>query len=220
MHQTFSARTRTMHPDSIRIVALAAALSLNVAVLLMAMRPLGVHLGRLHITQPLDVHFLSPPPPALPVLPTVTPQMHASPRLDVPQPAVPTPIRTEITPVSLAAPMVSAPVKPATPTAHDTATRDATTSVGSLATLVAPPPRYPAQARRAGMQGTVVLRVLVDAQGRPQQIVIQDSSGHRLLDRAARRQVLERWRFKPAMRGGHAVAAWALVPVVFTLRRL
>lgn len=219
MHRTIPAHAHTMHPDGIRIVALAAALSLNVAALLMALRPLGPQLERLHILHPLDVHFVSPPPPALPVLPAVTPPMHTTPRLTLPNPAVPRPTLDTVTPVSLPAPAVPLPVRSAAPPVQDTAA-GRTAPVGALATLVAPAPHYPARARRAGMQGTVVLRVLVDAQGRPEQVQIRDSSGHRLLDDAARRQVLEHWRFRPAEMGGHPVAAWALVPVVFTLRRL
>mgnify|MGYP005751597023 CR=1 FL=1 len=90
----------------------------------------------------------------------------------------------------------------------------------SLATLAydfAPAPRYPRQSLVAGHEGTVTLRVLVDERGAPVTVEIETSSGHRLLDRAAREQVLERWRFHPAQRDGRAVSAYALVPVVFKL---
>ena len=90
----------------------------------------------------------------------------------------------------------------------------------ALATLKAPPPVYPMAARHARMEGTVVLRVRVDAEGIPRQVLIDRSSGHPLLDRTAKRQILEHWRFKPAMVHGHATNAWALVPVTFTLRPL
>ncbi|PRH82896.1 energy transducer TonB [Arenimonas caeni] len=90
-------------------------------------------------------------------------------------------------------------------------------SLMTLAYDVAPAPRYPREALRAGHEGTVMLRVLVDEAGRPVEVSIEASSGHRELDRVARLQVLERWRFHPAQRGGRAVAAYALVPVVFRL---
>ena len=90
----------------------------------------------------------------------------------------------------------------------------------ALATLAydfAPAPRYPRPSLIAGHEGTVTLRVLVDETGQPVTVEIETSSGHRQLDRAAREQVLERWRFHPAQRNGRAVSAYALVPVVFKL---
>jgi periplasmic protein TonB len=87
-----------------------------------------------------------------------------------------------------------------------------------LTYLRAPPPHYPTYARRARMQGTVILRVLVDAGGHPVQVQVEHSSGHPVLDRAARRQVAAKWLFKPAQVKGQATPAWALVPVQFRLR--
>ena len=81
----------------------------------------------------------------------------------------------------------------------------------------APPPPYPRDALRDGLTGTVMLRVLVDVDGRPLDVSIERSSGHRVLDVAARRQVLGKWRFRPAMRNGVAVQAIGVVPVEFTL---
>ena len=90
-------------------------------------------------------------------------------------------------------------------------------SVASLAYDVAPAPRYPRQALRDRAEGTVTLKVLVDESGRPLEVEIETSSGHRALDAAARDQVLARWRFHPAQHQGRAIRAWALVPVVFSL---
>lgn len=90
-------------------------------------------------------------------------------------------------------------------------------SIAMLAYDVAPAPRYPRPSLIAGHEGTVVLRVLVDETGQPVEVSIEESSGHRELDRAARLQVLERWRFHPTQRGGRPVAAYALVPIVFSL---
>jgi periplasmic protein TonB len=83
----------------------------------------------------------------------------------------------------------------------------------------APPPRYPGPALRAGVEGTVVLQVLVGVDGRPQQVKIDEGSGHRHLDRAAQEQVQQRWQFDPAMRNGRAIDAWVLVPVDFRIPR-
>lgn len=89
--------------------------------------------------------------------------------------------------------------------------------LATLAYAFAPAPRYPRQAAIAGIEGTVLLKVLVDETGQPVDVAIERSSGDRRLDKAAREQVLQRWRFHPAQRGGRAIAAYALVPVEFSL---
>lgn len=81
----------------------------------------------------------------------------------------------------------------------------------------APPPNYPIAAIRDGQQGTVLLRVQVDPEGKAASVVIERSSGSRVLDNAARQQVLRHWRFVPAQVDGRAVAAVGLVPVSFSL---
>jgi protein TonB len=88
----------------------------------------------------------------------------------------------------------------------------------TLAYDVSPAPRYPRQALRAGDEGRVTLRVLVDETGKPKEVLVEQSSGHRLLDQAARDQVLAKWRFHPATTpDGRRIAAWALVPIEFKL---
>lgn len=91
-------------------------------------------------------------------------------------------------------------------------------SVGQLAYLTATPPPYPRSELIAGNQGTVLLKVLVDIDGKPLEVTIERSSGNRNLDRAAQRHVLKAWQFQPAMRDGRAVQAYGLVPVVFSLQ--
>src|SRR5690606_32638682 len=58
----------------------------------------------------------------------------------------------------------------------------------------APGPDYPRGALRRGESGEVLLRIHVDADGRPERIEVASSSGFRELDRAAERAV-RRWRF-------------------------
>ncbi|MDE2086827.1 MAG: TonB family protein, partial [Xanthomonadaceae bacterium] len=55
---------------------------------------------------------------------------------------------------------------------------------------------------------------------RPVQVEIAHGSGYLVLDRSAREQVLAHWRFRPAIVNGHAVRAWASVPVSFVLNNL
>ena len=82
----------------------------------------------------------------------------------------------------------------------------------------APAPAYPREELRRRIEGTVLLQVLVDVDGRPLDVLIQQSSGNRRLDEAARLQVLKRWTFRPAMQNGVAIQAMGLVPVVFKVQ--
>lgn len=91
-------------------------------------------------------------------------------------------------------------------------------SMDSLAYVRATPPPYPRPEARVGIQGTVLLRVLVDVDGRPLEVVVQESSGNKSLDRSAREHVLKHWLFQPAMRDGKAVQAYGKVPVVFSMQ--
>ena len=81
----------------------------------------------------------------------------------------------------------------------------------------APAPMYPRDMLLDGKEGTVVLKVLVDVDGKPLSVEIERSSGHRRLDDAARRQVLRKWMFRPAIRDGQAVQVYGIVPVSFSL---
>ena len=63
-----------------------------------------------------------------------------------------------------------------------------------------PQPHYPDSARREGKEGRVLLRVLVDEDGRTKAIEINTSSGHDMLDRAAT-EAIKKWRFVPARAG-------------------
>lgn len=81
--------------------------------------------------------------------------------------------------------------------------------------LHSPPPTYPARALRRGASGTVLVRALVDTDGRPRQIEVVRESPHRALDQAAVRAV-RGWRFQPAMRDGQPVAQTVDIPFEFS----
>lgn len=82
----------------------------------------------------------------------------------------------------------------------------------------APPPEYPRAELQRGVEGTVLLRVEVDPNGRVLRVEIEQSSGHRRLDRAAQQQVARHWRFRPALHDGRPVAGWVRIPIDFSLR--
>lgn len=79
-----------------------------------------------------------------------------------------------------------------------------------------PPPAYPPIAERRGLSGTVLLAIEVAASGAVTAVRIERSSGHEVLDEAARRAVRS-WRFKPASFRGRPTAATVNKPIEFTL---
>jgi protein TonB len=90
-------------------------------------------------------------------------------------------------------------------------------AMSDVAYLRQPAPRYPPDAKRAREEGLVLLRVLVDEEGRVKQVEVYRSSGHPRLDQAACSAVINAI-FKPYMDRGVAHAAFATIPVEFSLR--
>ncbi|WP_228273653.1 energy transducer TonB [Rhodocyclus tenuis] len=113
----------------------------------------------------------------------------------------------------------SKPSEPAAPAAAPSSAKAAAVSPPRFDAdyLHNPAPVYPALSRRMGEEGRVMLRVFVDATGRPAQIELNSSSGSARLDAAAQEAVW-RWSFVAARRGDDSVGAWVLVPIVFNLR--
>jgi protein TonB len=79
-----------------------------------------------------------------------------------------------------------------------------------------PIPEYPMIGRKRGYQGTVTLEVLVNREGRVEDLRLSASSGYSVLDQAALTSV-KTWLFDPGTRGGEKVDMWVKVPVRFQL---
>lgn len=206
-------------PHATRSIAMALTLGLNLAIVLFALLPSAPHMLHAPPPQWLLAEIVQPPP--RPVPPPEVPILRAVQHVTAPTvpmvathpPALATPVLPTI------APAISIPTLPTTSTNAAISAGTAGDSDATIAYETATPPDYPVQALRAGIQGTVLLKVLVSTSGQPTEGVVERSSGSRLLDDAARRHVLAAWRFHPALREGHAIAAWALVPVRFHLDR-
>ena len=80
-----------------------------------------------------------------------------------------------------------------------------------------PSPPYPRVARRRGYEGTTILEVLVNREGKVDDVRLSSSSGHPVLDRAAKSSV-KKWVFIPAVRGNKKVEMWVKIPIRFQLR--
>lgn len=208
---------RHPHPDSVRIAALSVAITLNLAALLAMMRPMAPQLlEQVRHAGDITVRWI-PPPPKVETPPDIVlkpvPKTVPTPRPHVqPQPVSPPPIAASDD-GTLAAPPMPPTIAPAQPDAG-------TTPVEATLAYRAVPLTYPSIALRQHMEGTVILKVLVDENGVPQDVIVEQSSGHPLLDRSAREQVLRGWRFQPASVGGKNVRAWARIPVTFNVNQL
>jgi periplasmic protein TonB len=211
-------RLARVHPDIKRIAGLAAAFALNAALLMLLLVPMGAPPTLSLPSAPTVIEWIThpQPKPKPPVTVPVT-RPHAQPRnVPVTQP------RAEIQPADNpvivdrgSEPVIEQQVEDTGPS---TMAETGPVPGVRLEYADAPAPSYPRDALREGVEGTVMLQVLVDVDGRPLQVDVQRSSGDRRLDAAARRQVLQHWRFRPAMQDGRPVQAIGLVPIAFNLR--
>jgi protein TonB len=77
---------------------------------------------------------------------------------------------------------------------------------------------YPPEAIRLRQEGVVVVKAVLDEHGIPQSVEVKQSSGYRLLDEEAVREVKAR-DFEPARMNGQPVGATVEVPVNFKLSK-
>jgi periplasmic protein TonB len=133
--------------------------------------------------------------------------------------AVDTPASTEqpaVTDATTPTPAVVAEKKPVVKKSAPTPRPVAKTSRDPSPIAGNQPPRYPPQALRSGVEGSVSVRVEVDPNGVPTDVTVVERSGERSrdLDRAVT-DAVRKWRFEPAMKDGKAVAGAVVVPVDF-----
>lgn len=205
-----------------RILGLAGAITINLIALMLLLVPVSPPAAIQEIQEKIPIYIIDakkPPPPTPPevpvqkTIPTTTP---TQPVRTQPQTQVQTQSEAPVVDggteyVPPADPVIdTGPIGP-----PDTGPQPST----RLEYASAPAPAYPPEALARELEGTVMLKVLVDVDGSPLSVEIERSSGHRRLDDAARRQVLRKWKFKPAIRDGQAIQVYGIVPVSFTLTR-
>lgn len=78
------------------------------------------------------------------------------------------------------------------------------------------PPKYPTIARKRGQQGTVWLEIWLDKWGKQSKLSVIQSSGIRILDKAAEAAVAS-WQFQPYKVNGAGEASRVRIPVEFAL---
>jgi protein TonB len=77
-------------------------------------------------------------------------------------------------------------------------------------------PAYPQAARKAGWEGAVVVRALIDTAGTVASVSVKEGSGYDILDEAAV-QAVKKWRYTPAKEGGVPVTSLHDIRVRFRL---
>ena len=177
-----------------------------------------------HIPQPpLIIRLLhpTPPPPHQQVTRPRTPEQQTPPTVYVPPRSIPTRDSSEELPNATPTPRsgddsgampmppeprldpIPTPVPVSTPAQPLTAASD-----------LRPP--YPESKLLAGEEATLTLRLTVDQRGR---VVAVDPVGRAdpVFVSAARRHLLAKWRYKPAMQDGRAVASMLVVTLRFQL---
>ena len=75
---------------------------------------------------------------------------------------------------------------------------------------------YPSLARKAGLEGTVVIKLVVTPEGKPSQPEVLKSV-HQVLDAAAIAGIMK-LEFEPARQRSREVPVWISIPVVFELK--
>lgn len=156
-----------------------------------------------------------PEPKPQPQAKPVSPQVQPAPVLSPTAPSDAAPIVPSAAPAPAPATPAVSPAGNQRPAANATAAAVVLPST-SADYLNNPAPPYPRQSKRLGEEGTVVIRVLITAEGRAEKAEIRTSSGYARLDDTALTTV-KAWRFVPGKRNGLPEAMWFNVPIRFVL---
>lgn len=157
--------------------------------------------------EPVTVDLDAPPPLPLEPIPL---------QLDLPQPTL-SPIRVSVrndpkpAPPQPHRPAPPAPPAPAAPTGPMDMNR-----VDQPPRELAgnPEPAYPLRERRRGIESEVVVRLLIDQQGRVEDVQVVRGGGNFA---EVVLQAVRRWRFSPARHHGRTVKVWGLKTFRFEL---
>jgi TonB family protein len=117
---------------------------------------------------------------------------------------------------SFVEPNLPYPTKPAKPrTEHKAKIFSIVTGMQTPRATYAPDPEYSQAARAIGLQGTVVLGVIIASDGTMGDVWVERRLGLGLDQKAV--DTVRRWKFQPAMKDGEPVAVYAMIEVAFHL---
>lgn len=207
-------------PELSRILALAAAIAIHALAFMLLLIPMAAPRLDASLEAPQTPPWVQPidvlPPPQPPEIVPVKPQT-SKPQIERVVPQIKAPAVDQV--VVENGNVAADPVVEASSTTDEIGPAINTPLAGvQLEYAFAPAPPYPRDAARLGLQGRVLLKILVGTDGKPLDVQISSSSGHKTLDDTAKRFVLKNWRFQPAMRNGQAVQAYGMVPIDFSMQ--
>ena len=207
-------------PELPRILAIAAAIAVHAFAFLLLLIPMATPPMQIGVDNKPAIIFIPPKETIVEER-----EIEEKPRQTEPRPAMPRTEQTAVTPPDRPVIVEGGTLVSSEPTPDDPGpvvdpgpVDTGPVSVGSLAYVTATAPPYPRSEALSGIGGTVLLKILVDVDGRPLEVVVLESSGNRNLDRSAREHVRKHWLFQPAMRDGKPVQAYGKVPVVFSMQ--
>lgn len=172
----------------------------------------------------------TPPAPPASALPTPQPKQEAKPKIQAkPEPKPKTPDPSSTPPIDASqvkaaeaakvaeSQMPNAAVAPSS--SQGTAGTPIQTDIGKLIVVYLPDadPYYPSFSKRAGEQGEVVVRLIIDETGIVEEVALLRSSGFARLDRAAT-EIGKRYRFKPYSVNGNPARISTNLLIKFNLK--
>jgi protein TonB len=78
------------------------------------------------------------------------------------------------------------------------------------------PVNYPSLAKRNGVEGRVVVRVLIGKKGKAEEMKVVASEPEGIFDENALKS-LKYWQFRPGILNGELVPTWVSIPLTFKL---
>jgi protein TonB len=174
------------------------------------------------VLPPIDRPRIEPPPLLPPSAPRVR---HSAPDIAVPVPTPDAPSAPVETPAPEPTGATTGPVGPSGPADIGVASPvegawpspDAPVYVEQLPTVVkAVKPIYPSLAMEAGIEGLVMVKVLVGKDGHVLDVLLSDKIQVPMLNEAAL-AAARQWVFTPGIDNGRPVACWTAIPFRFRL---
>lgn len=207
-----------------RLIGAVAVVALHVAVIYALVTGLAQRTIEI-VRPPIETRILPPEQPPPPLAPPPPPKLAPPPPLFVPPPDVriapPPPARsnavTVVTPVKPAEPAPQ-PVAPPVVATPAPAPRAPVRVQPQLDPARACDPDYPPMSRRLGEQGSLMVQVQVDPDGRASDIKLIESSGFSRLDQAAMAGIRSSCRFLPGTVDGKPLTQWFTFRFVWKIK--
>jgi periplasmic protein TonB len=203
-------------PPGTRLIGIGLVVLLHIAVIYALVTGLAYRAVDI-IRAPVETEIIAPPKPEKPTEPPPPPlQLAPPPPAFVPPPEIqiekppPPPQSTAITAVT--------PVKPVAPPPPVAPAAEPVRVLPRIDARHSQEPEYPPTSRRLGEQGSVILQVLVDTDGKVIDSKLLQSSGYDRLDQAALDGVKSNYRFLPGTVDGKSQQMWYTFKFTWKLR--